>query len=241
MIREGDDLGKILGDALTASTSSLQDGDVLVITHKIISKAEGCYVVLSKVNPSAEAIELAQKTDKDPALVEVILAESNKVLRHRPGLIITEHRLGMVMANAGIDQSNSPDKGGEQRVLLLPKDPDRSSEEIRRALEMRFQKTLAVVVTDSVGRAWRNGIVGLAIGASGLPALLDLRGRSDLEGRDLQVTQVGLADEIASAAELLMGEADEGQPVVLMRGLTWKGETRPATKLIRHPDEDMFR
>ena len=241
MIQEGDDLGMILGDALTAAVPSLQDGDVVVITHKIISKAEGRYVTLSTVAPSMEAIDLALETKKDPALVEVILSESKKILRHRVGLIIAEHKLGMVMANAGIDQSNSPDQDGQQRVLLLPENPDRSSDEIRHALEARFQKRLAVVVTDSVGRAWRNGIVGLAIGASGLPALLDLRGRSDLDGRDLQVTQVGLADEIASAAELLMGEADEGQPVVLLQGLTWTGETMPASALIRHPDEDLFR
>jgi coenzyme F420-0:L-glutamate ligase/coenzyme F420-1:gamma-L-glutamate ligase len=198
---------------------------------------------LKDVRPSPQAIDLAAKTGKDPALVEVVLSESRRVLRFRPGLIITEHRLGMVMANAGIDQSNVGGHEGEARVLLLPKDPDASSAEMRRVLEERFGIELAVVVADSVGRAWRNGVVGLAIGASGLPALLDLRGRHDLERRELKVTQVGLADEIASAAELIMGEADEGTPAVLMRGLKF-GQlvpTAPARALIRDAEEDMFR
>ncbi len=240
-VREGDDLGQLLFDALSAADLCPHRGDVLVVTHKIISKSDGRYVSLSQVQPSSAAIDLAAKTGKDAALVEIILSESTKVLRYRPGLIITEHRLGMVMANAGIDQSNSPDQDGERRVLLLPENPDRSADAIRQGLEMRFQTSLAVVVTDSVGRAWRNGIVGLAIGASGLPALLDLRGRCDLEGRELQVTQVGFADEIASAAELLMGEADEGQPVVLVRGLSWTGGAVAAKTLIRNPEDDMFR
>lgn len=240
-INEGDDIGVILGDALMAADLHPEPGDVLVVTHKIISKAEGCIVLLNEVRPSPAAIELAEKTEKDPALVEVILSESQKILRSRPGLIIAEHRLGMVMANAGIDQSNVQGGDGDRRVLLLPVDPDRSSDIIRRILEERFQTSLAVVVADSVGRAWRNGIVGLAIGASGLPAVLDLRGQHDLEGRELQVTQVGFADEIASAAELLMGEADEGMPAVLLRGLRWKGQALPAKTLIRQREEDMFR
>ncbi len=240
-VQEGDDLGFMLGEALSAADLGPKQGDVLVVTHKIVSKAEGRSMALSQVRPSAAALDLASKTGKDPALVEVILSESNKVLRHRPGLIIAEHRLGMVMANAGIDQSNSPEADGGQRVLLLPEDPDRSADGIRRVLENRFRTSLAVIIADSAGRAWRNGIVGLAVGAAGLPALLDLRGRSDLDGRELQVTQIGFADEIASAAELLMGEADEGQPAVLVRGLRWAGENVSAKALIRDPGEDMFR
>ena len=231
----------MLGDALEAADLRPEPGDVLVVTHKIISKAEGRAVSLRDVQPSSAAIDLAGKTGKDPTLVELILSESRRVLRHRPGLIIAEHRLGMVMANAGIDHSNVAGDGGDQRVLLLPADPDGSSAALRGALEQRFGTTLAVVVADSVGRAWRNGIVGLAIGASGLPALLDLRGRHDLEGRALQVTQVGLADQIASAAELLMGEADEAVPAVLMRGMTWEGQALPAKALVRDPEEDLFR
>jgi coenzyme F420-0:L-glutamate ligase / coenzyme F420-1:gamma-L-glutamate ligase len=240
-IRPGDDLARILGDALEAGALRPRRGDVLVVTHKIVSKAEGRYVSLADVTPSARARELAAATGKDPALVEVILSESRDVLRLRPGLIITEHRLGMVLANAGIDQSNVPHDGGEQRVLLLPKDPDASSAALCAALEARFCGGLAVVINDSVGRAWRNGVVGLALGAAGLPALLDLRGRPDLEGRPLKVTQVALADEIASAAELLMGEADEGCPAVLVRGLEWQGQALPAAALLRDREQDLFR
>ena len=240
-IQAGDDLARILGDALDAAALWPGQGDVLVVTHKIISKAEGRYLSLAEITPSPRARDLAAATGKDAALVEVILSESREVLRFRPGLIITEHRLGMVLANAGIDQSNVPHGDDRQRVLLLPKDPDASSAELRAALEERFHKTLAVVVSDSVGRAWRNGVVGLALGAAGLPALLDLRGKRDLEGRVLEVTQVGLADQIASAAQLLMGEADEGRPAVLIRGIEWRGPPAPAAALIRKREEDLFR
>ena len=240
-IRPADDLARILGDALEAAALRPRPGDVLVVTHKIVSKAEGRYVSLADVTPSARARELAAATGKDPALVEVILSESREVLRFRPGLIITEHRLGMVLANAGIDQSNVPHDGDEERVLLLPKDPDASSAALCAALEQRFGVALAVVINDSVGRAWRNGVVGLALGAAGLPALLDLRGRPDLEGRPLKVTQVALADEIAAAAELLMGEADEGCPAVLVRGLEWQGQPLPAAALLRDREQDLFR
>jgi coenzyme F420-0:L-glutamate ligase/coenzyme F420-1:gamma-L-glutamate ligase len=237
----GDDLARILGDALEAAALQPRRGDVLVVTHKIVSKAEGRYVSLAGVTPSARARELAAATVKDAALVEVILSESREVLRFRPGLIIAEHRLGMVLANAGIDQSNVPYDDHDQRVLLLPRDPDASSAALLAALEERFGEGLAVVMNDSVGRAWRNGVVGLALGVAGLPALFDLRGRPDLEGRPLKVTQVALADEIASAAELLMGEADEGRPAVLVRGLGWRGEALPAAALVRNREEDLFR
>ena len=240
-IRPGDDLARILGDALDAAALLPRHGDVLVVTHKIISKAEARYVSLAEVTPSARARKLAAATGKDAALVEVILSESREVLRFRPGLIVTEHRLGMVLANAGVDHSNVPDGDAGERVLLLPKDPDASSAALRAALEERFGEATAVVVSDSVGRAWRNGVVGLAIGAAGLPALLDLRGRHDLEGRPLKVTQVGLADEIASAAQLLMGEADEGRPAVLVRGLKLDGTPLPAAVLMRDPKLDLFR
>ncbi len=240
-IRAGDDLARLLGDALAAAGWRPRPADVLVVTHKIVSKAEGRSVALAGVTPSPRARELAAATGKDPALVEVILSESRAVLRFRPGLIITEHRLGMVIANAGVDQSNVPHADGEARVLLLPLDPDASAAALRAALAERFGAPLAVVVSDSVGRAFRNGVVGLALGAAGLPALLDLRGRLDLEGRPLQVTQVGLADQIASAAELLMGEADEGRPAVLVRGLSVAGPTLPAAALIREREADLFR
>jgi coenzyme F420-0:L-glutamate ligase/coenzyme F420-1:gamma-L-glutamate ligase len=239
-IRPGDDLAGILGDALQAEKLHPGTQDVLVVTHKIVSKAEGRYVSLADITPSPRARELAAATGKDAALVEVILSESRAVLRFRPGLIITEHRLGMVLANAGVDQSNVP-QHGEPRVLLLPEAPDASSAALRAALEKRFGVAPAVVVSDSAGRAWRQGVVGLAIGAAGLPTLLDLRGRRDLGGRALKVTQVGLADEIASAAQLLMGEADEGRPAVLVRGLAWQDPPRGAAALLRARADDLFR
>ena len=240
-IRAGDDLAGILGEALAVAGMRPRQGDVLVVTHKVVSKAEGRTVALADVRPSARARALAAATGKDPALVEVILSESREVLRCRPGLIITENRLGIVLANAGVDQSNLPADGGGPLVLLLPRDPDASAAALRAALERRFGASLAVIISDSAGRAFRNGVVGLAIGVAGLPALLDLRGRPDLEGRPLQVTQVGLADEIASAAELLMGEADEGRPAVVVRGLSADGPALPAAALIREPQADLFR
>ena len=240
-IQPGDDIAAILADAMHAAGLGACDGDVLVLTHKIISKAEDRYRNLSEVTPSPRAQVLAQATGKDAALVEIILSESREVVRFRPELIITEHRSGVVMANAGVDQSNVPHGQGPERVLLLPEDPDASSAAIRTALTTRFGADVAVVISDSVGRAWRNGVVGIALGAAGLPALQDLRGRIDLEGRALKVTQVGLADEIASAAELLMGEADEGRPAVLLRGLEWREPPLAAAALVRQRGQDLFR
>ncbi len=238
-IHPGDDVAAILAEALDATGLTPCDGDVLVVTHKILSKAEDRYRSLEDVSPSPKALELAAATGKDAALVEVILSESREVLRSRRELIITEHRLGLVIANAGVDRSNV--SGGPERVLLLPEDPDASSAALRAALRTRFGVDIAVVVSDSAGRAWRNGVVGLALGAAGIPALQDLRGRSDLEGRPLEVTQVGLADEIASAAELLMGEADEGRPAVLVRGVRWRESPVMAAALIRDREQDLFR
>jgi coenzyme F420-0:L-glutamate ligase/coenzyme F420-1:gamma-L-glutamate ligase len=238
-IHPGDDIAAILTAALTATRRELNDGDVLVVTHKIVSKAEDRYRSLADITPSTQARALAEETGKDAAMVEVILSESRQILRSRPELIITEHRLGMIMANAGIDQSNIDDDG--DRVLLLPEDPDGSAASLRDAFRVRLGIDVAVVVSDSVGRAWRNGVVGLAIGAAGIPALQDLRGRRDLDGRPLKVTQVGLADEVASAAELLMGEADEGVPAVLVQGVRWREAPVAAAALIRDPGQDLFR
>lgn len=240
-INEGDDLALILGDALDALSSPPVSGDVLVVTHKIISKADGRIVDLKTVKPSNAAYELALETGKSPVFCEVVLRESRRIIRKRRGLIIAEHRLGMIMANAGIDRSNVAGSVEDERVLLLPKDPDRRAADLASDLSVRFGVKLAVVVSDSVGRAWRRGVVGLALGAANLPALMDLRGRLDREGRPLAVTDIGLADEIASAAELLMGEADEGQPAVLVSGLRLDGENRPASDLQRPADEDLFR
>lgn len=240
-VQPGDDIAAILADAMTAAGLEPREGDVLVVTHKIVSKAEGCYRNLADVTPSPRARQLARATGKDPALVEVILSESRDVVRYRAELIIAEHRSGVVMANAGVDHSNVPRGHDEARVLLLPQDADASCAALRGALAARFGVDMAVVMSDSVGRAWRNGVVGLAIGAAGLPALQDLRGRVDREGRALEVTQVGFADEIASAAQLLMGEADEGRPAVLVRGITWREPPVTAAALVRDREQDLFR
>jgi coenzyme F420-0:L-glutamate ligase/coenzyme F420-1:gamma-L-glutamate ligase len=240
LVQAGDDLPGIIGRALATSAASLRARDVVIIAQKIVSKAEGRMVDLKTVAPSQRAIELAQATHKDPRVVELILGESTEVLRHRPGAIIVVHRLGFVLANAGIDQSNVG-KDGEEQVLLLPADPDRSCRAIRAALRERTGVDVAVLIIDSFGRAWRNGTVGTAIGVSGFPALLDLRGKPDLFGRPLQITEVGLADELAAAASLLMGQAAEGAPVVLARGVPYERRESGIQELIRPKAQDLFR
>jgi coenzyme F420-0:L-glutamate ligase/coenzyme F420-1:gamma-L-glutamate ligase len=198
-------------------------------------------VDLATVEPSAQAIELAGKVQKDPRLVELMLSESVRVVRARPGILILEHRLGFVMANAGIDQSNVASPDGPQQALLLPIDPDGSAAILMKRLSQRFGVPVAVVINDSFGRPWRRGTCGVAIGAAGLPSLMDLRGSPDLFGRKLQVSITGHADEIAAAASLVMGQGAEGQPVVLVRGLTWQGPDNAASELVRPAAEDMFR
>jgi coenzyme F420-0:L-glutamate ligase/coenzyme F420-1:gamma-L-glutamate ligase len=238
MVQAGDDLAAIILSALAASEQSLRPGDVLVVAQKIVSKAEGRMVDLRKVTPSARAKNLAQATGKDARVVELILSESTEVLRHRPGVLIVVHRLGMVLANAGIDQSNV---GGSDHVLLLPLDPDRSAAEIRGKLRDATGIDAGVVIIDSIGRAWRNGTIGTAIGVSGIPGLLDLRGRPDLFGRRLETTEVGLADELAAAASLVMGQAAEGRPVALVRGLGYERRDGAAGELVRAREKDLFR
>ena len=241
MVRPGDDLARLLIAACEGSALAPADGDVVVVAQKIVSKAEARYVDLAQVQPSAHAKRLAAQVDKDPRLVEVILGESRRVVRHRPGVLIVEHRLGFIMANAGVDRSNVDPSLGAEPVLLLPRDPDASAARLRERLCAHFRSQPAVIVTDSWGRAWRRGTIGVALGAAGLPALMDLRGRSDLFGHELRVTETGFADEIASAASLIMGQANEGQPVVLVRGLSWAGAATPGASLLRTPEEDLFR
>lgn len=240
MVRPGDNLGVLISATLEANNIELQDGDVLVVAQKVASKAEGRYAALADVTPSAQAMELAATTGKDPRLIELILSESARVVRHRPNLIIVEHRRGYVMANAGIDHSNVEQDGGE-RVLLLPEDPDATAEALRATLVGRHGRAVSVIISDSFGRAWRRGTLGVALGAAGLPSLLDLRGQPDLFGRPLEVTQTGFADEIAAAASLLMGQAAEGMPLVIVRGLSWTAPATPASALVRPPEEDLFR
>ena len=231
MVQAGDDLAAQLSAAMARAGLAPEPGDVLAIAQKIVSKAEGRSIALASVAPSQAARDLAAQTGKDARLVELILSESERVVRARPNLIIVKHRLGFVMANAGIDQSNVGEDG---HALLLPRDPDAS------AAALAARLGLPVVITDSFGRAWRRGTVGVAIGAAGLPALQDLRGRPDLFGRTLMVSITGFADEIAAAAGLVMGQGAEGQPAVLLRGLAWSGAVNPAAELLRPAQEDLF-
>lgn len=239
MIAPGDDLAAVIQDGLKASDLTLQDGDILVLAQKIVSKSEGRIVDLRSVIPGARAQELAEAGDKDPRVVELILSESKSIVRQRPGVLITEHNRGWIMANAGIDASNVHSGADEENVLLLPVDPDKSCEELRAALGGQ----IGVIISDSFGRPWRLGTTGVAIGAAGVPSLWDRRGESDLFGRELLVSQQGIADELAASASLLQGQAAEASPVVLIRGFNL-GPTapdRPASDLLRPIEEDMFR
>lgn len=241
LVQTGDDLFALIVNAFESSAIRPRAGDVIVIAQKIVSKAEGRLVELASVKPSPHALALAAEVEKDPRLVEIVLSESRRVVRKGPGVLITEHYLGFVMANAGVDRSNVGPQGGSEQVLLLPRDPDASADRLRLSLSARFDCDLAVIVSDSFGRAWRHGTVGIAIGAAGLPALRDRRGALDLFGRPLQVTTIGFADEIAAAASLLMGQAAEAQPVVLVRGLAWAEPASTAQALVRPAQEDLFR
>ena len=241
MIKPGDDLAALIAEGFARGGIEPRTGDVLAVAQKVVSKSEGRSVDLATVVPSARAIELAKQIEKDPRLVELILSESVRVVRSRPNVLIVEHRLGFVMANAGIDQSNVAPTDGVERALLLPVDPDGSAERLRARLSTEHGAPIAVIITDSFGRAWRRGTSGVAIGAAGLPALLDLRGNPDLFGRILQVSISGFADEIAAAASLVMGQGDEAKPVVLVRGLSGQAPANPASNLVRPASEDMFR
>jgi coenzyme F420-0:L-glutamate ligase/coenzyme F420-1:gamma-L-glutamate ligase len=242
LVRPGDDLASILIEGIEASGHAPRDRDVLVVTQKIVSKAEGRYRRLDEVTPTPRAREIASQTHKDPRLVEVILSESAEVIRCKRDVIIVEHRLGFVMANAGVDQSNIEHANGAERVLLLPADPDGTCLELKQRLDAHFGVGFGVIINDSFGRAWRNGVVGVALGAAGLPSLVDMVGEADLFGRPLRVTQIGLADEIAAAASLVMGQAAERQPAVLVHGLDWGNRAgSPAHALIRPRELDLFR
>ena len=240
-IEPGDDLAVVIRQAMQAGGLSLQTGDIVVIAQKIVSKAENRYVKLAEVQPSDAARQLAAAVGKDPRFVEVVLGESAEVVRHRPNIVITAHRLGFVMANAGIDQSNIEHDDGEERVLLLPRDPDGAARDLKAAIDAAFGVKIGVVINDSFGRAWRNGVVGVALGAAGVPSLKSQIGVPDLFGRTLRVTEIAVADEIAAGASLLMGQAGEGLPVVLVRGLKLSGPDQPAAALLRPKHQDMFR
>lgn len=240
-VREGDDVSRLVGDAIEAADIAPAEFDVVVVTQKIVSKAEGRRVRLSDVEPSPRALELAASLDKDARMIEVVLGESNAIVAHGHGVLIAEHRSGHVMANAGVDRSNVGRPGDDEEVLLLPCDPDASAAALHRALEARFGCRLAMIVSDSAGRAWRHGVAGIAIGAAGLPSLVDLRGAPDLFDVPLKVTLAGFADQIASAANLVAGEAAEGVPAVHVRGLAWDAAPAPARALVRDRESDLFR
>jgi coenzyme F420-0:L-glutamate ligase/coenzyme F420-1:gamma-L-glutamate ligase len=242
-VKSGDDLVELVASALAANAIGPLDGDILVLGQKIISKAEGRMVELAEVTPSPSAVKLATEANKDPRVVELMLQESRRVVRVRPGTIIVEHRLGFVCANAGIDHSNvaGPPHGESEQVLLLPCDPDASAARIRSGLEKRFGRRLAVMINDSHGRAWRLGTVGTCIGLSGLPALIDERGWKDLFGYTLQATVVGVADELAAAASLMMGQAAEATPAVHVRGFPYALGEGSLGEMIRPASQDLFR
>jgi coenzyme F420-0:L-glutamate ligase/coenzyme F420-1:gamma-L-glutamate ligase len=243
VIRHGNNLADIVVDALRENNIFPRDNDIFVFAQKIVSKAEGRAVNLVNVTPSAQAIGLAEKTEKDARLVELILQESREVLRTRLGTIIVEHRLGFVCANAGIDHSNVAGAGDseEEWVLLLPTEPDHSAEMIRKEIRSKTGKRVGILIIDSHGRAWRNGTVGTAIGIAGLPGLEDLRGKLDLFGLKLRITQVGVADELAAAASLMMGQAAEGTPVVHVRGFPYPLREGSSQELLRPKEQDLFR
>ena len=242
-IQPGDDLPVIILQSINRSGFALLDGDILVLASKIVSKAEGRLVNLATVIPSPRAQELAAITEKDPRLLELILHESNQVLRTRSGVIIVEHQLGFVCANAGIDHSNVRGEGdpADEWVLLLPENPDASADRIRGCLEAASGVRLGILIIDSHGRAWRMGTVGVAIGISGLPGLVDLRGIKDLFDYELRVTQVGAGDELAAAASLVMGQAAEGTPVVHVRGFPYPLREATLGDLLRPNELDLFR
>jgi len=239
LVQPGDDLARLILDALAANDLTLQATDVLVVTSKIVSKAEGRVVALRDVTPGERAHDLAAQTGKDPRVVELVLQESRGVSRVAPNVLVVEHRLGFVSANAGIDQSNL--EGGDERVLLLPVDPDLSARVIRQRLLEVTGVAVGVIISDSHGRPFRLGNVNVAIGVAGMPALVDLRGQRDLFRRTLRISIQGYADMVAGAAGLLTGEGAEGLPVVLVRGLTYPDIDGRASQINRPAEHDLYR
>jgi coenzyme F420-0:L-glutamate ligase/coenzyme F420-1:gamma-L-glutamate ligase len=241
MVQPGDDLAALAVSALVDAAIAPQADDVLVVAQKVVSKAENRFVDINQMQPSPEAEKLAKETGKSAKFCEVVLSESKRIVRYRENLIIAEHRLGWVMANAGIDHSNVAPGDGLERVLLLPVDPDASARALREELVASYGVPIAVIISDSFGRPFRRGTVGIALGTAGLPSVIDWRGHPDLFGRALEVTETGFADEIAAAASLVMGQADEAMPMVLVRGLSWIAPEADGTALVRPPEHDLFR
>lgn len=240
LVEPGDDVAAIVLGALEAQHIILEQGDVVILAQKIVSKAENRYVRLSDVTPSAKAVELAATVGKDPRHIEVVLRESTEVVRYRQNVMIVAHRLGFVMANAGIDESNIDHQGGG-RLLLLPEDPDQTCADIKARLDQAHGVSVGVIINDSFGRPWRNGVVGVALGAAGIPALQSMIGAKDLFGRELRITEIAIADELAAAASLVMGQGDEGTPVIHVRGFKSTAAHNRAATLVRPKHMDMFR
>lgn len=243
LIEPGQDLGEIIHQALLDCAITLENGDILVITQKIVSKAEGRLVNLSTVRPSQRALEVATITQKDPRLVELILSESNAIIRTRENTLIVEHKLGFICANAGIDHSNVQGKWGNEEdwYLLLPQDPSASALKIRQSIAETEHVNVGVMIIDSHGRAWRKGTVGISIGFSGVPGIVDMRGKEDLFHYHLKVTQIAAADELAASASLVMGQADELIPLVHVRGFPYPLSDAPFQEVLREKKDDLFR
>jgi coenzyme F420-0:L-glutamate ligase/coenzyme F420-1:gamma-L-glutamate ligase len=240
-VQPGDSIAQLVLTAISQSNIDIRDGDILAVAQKIVSKAEGRLVDLADVMPGETAVQLAAQTEKDPRLVELVLQESDEVSRWRKGVLIVRHRLGFTCANAGIDRSNVAQHDQKEEVLLLPRDPDASAEQLRQAIRHHLGVKVGVIITDSHGRPFRVGTVGVAIGVAGFSPVWDRRGETDLYGYTLQHTDVAIADEIAAAASLLMGQAAEGMPVILIRGLRLPQGSGKATDVIRPKELDLYR
>jgi coenzyme F420-0:L-glutamate ligase/coenzyme F420-1:gamma-L-glutamate ligase len=239
LVEAGDDLAAMLIAAVRRKNIAPVDHDILVVAQKIVSKAEGRMVRLADVKPSPRAAAIADEIGKDSRQVELVLSEGTEIVRRAPNLLIVEHHSGFVMANAGIDQSNVGGDG--EHALLLPRDADASAAALKAALDREFGVDLGVLINDSFGRPWRKGVVGVAIGAAGVPSLVSLVGKPDLMGRKLRVTEVAFADELAAAASLIMGQGDEGRPAVYIRGVGYDGPPMPACAIARPKETDLFR
>lgn len=239
LIQPGDDLAALIIKSLQQANLHLQDGDILVVSSKIVSKSEGRFVDLNTVTPSARAEEIAQITLKDPRIIELALQYTEQISRLAPYVFIVRHKLGFTSANAGIDQSNVG-FDSQNKVLLLPENPDKSAHDLRQTLEAKYGPQIGIIISDTHGRPFRPGNVGVAIGIAGVPAMIDQRGQPDLFGRTLQATLTPIADELAAAAGLISGQADEGQPVVLIRGVAWQPVESYAVELTRPPDQDLY-
>jgi coenzyme F420-0:L-glutamate ligase / coenzyme F420-1:gamma-L-glutamate ligase len=240
LVKPGNNIAALMWQTLKENHITLENNDILVVTQKVISKAENQIRLLASIAPSDEAQILSEETGKNPALCQVIIEQSNEVLRKRPGLIISEHRIGFVCANAGVDHSNLDQAGGDH-VLCLPQDPDKSAENIRRFLEDQSRKSIGVLIIDSHGRAWRLGTVGISIGTSKVPELVNKIGDQDLFGQELRATVIGAADQLAAAAALVMGEADEGIPLVHVRGFPYALRDTSINEVLRSKEKDLFR